>query len=197
MHIDPEQHQGPVTPLRVDRQEDIARRLRGLPQETPQPYDWAQFQRRAREYSQDAARGDEINRKFAALAAAIVLAVVGLATWARLSHPDMLSQVVTHHPSAHDSGARVATSEQRVARADAAEVWLARLPSDPVVVRVGTRAVVTGLEDEIAQLDDYLSAARVEGVQPAKLADVEQQRALLVDSLVRVRYAEALVSASR
>ena len=71
------------------------------------------------------------------------------------------------------------------------------LPSEPGVVRVGTRSAVTGLEDRIAQLDDFLSAARVEGVQPATLADVEEQRALLIKSLVQVRYAETLVSELR
>ena len=82
-------------------------------------------------------------------------------------------------------------------RTDAAERWLASLPREPGVVRVGTRAVVTGLEDRIAQLDDYLSAARAEGVQPAALVGAEEQRALLVKSLAQVRYAETLVAEAR
>jgi hypothetical protein len=56
---------------------------------------------------------------------------------------------------------------------------------------------VAGLEDRIAQLDDLLSAARVEGTQPAKLAALERQRARLFSSLVQVRYAETLASESR
>jgi hypothetical protein len=56
---------------------------------------------------------------------------------------------------------------------------------------------VAGLEDRIAQLDDLLSAARAEGAQPAALADMEQQRDLLVRSLWQVRYAEVLVADSR
>jgi hypothetical protein len=83
------------------------------------------------------------------------------------------------------------------ARVDDAERWLASLPNEPVIVRVGTRAAVAGLEDRIAQLDDVLSEARVEGTQPANLQALEEQRARLVNSLVQVRYAETLVSASR
>jgi hypothetical protein len=90
-----------------------------------------------------------------------------------------------------------ASPEELEKRADATERWLASLPSEPGVVRVGTQAAVAGLEDRIAQLDDLLSAARVEGAQPARLALLEQQRARLVNSLVQVRYAQTLVSASR
>jgi hypothetical protein len=64
-------------------------------------------------------------------------------------------------------------------------------------VRVGTRAAVAGLEDRIAQLDDLLSEARVEGTQPASLVALQQQRARLVRSLAQVRYAETLVYESR
>ena len=53
------------------------------------------------------------------------------------------------------------------------------------------------VRDRIAQLDDFLSAARVEGTPPAKLAAAEEQRARLVNSLVQGRYAETLVSRSR
>ncbi len=81
--------------------------------------------------------------------------------------------------------------------ANSAERWLAGLPDEPIVVRVGTRAAVAGLEDHIAQLDDVLSAARVEGAQPARLVALEEQRARLVKSLVQVRYAETLVAESR
>ena len=83
------------------------------------------------------------------------------------------------------------------ARVNATETWLASLPNEPPVVHVGTRAAVTGLEDRIAQLDDILSEARVEGTQPANLMALEQQRARLVNSLAQVRYAETLVSVSR
>ena len=74
----------------------------------------------------------------------------------------------------------------------AAEQWLANLPRDPVVVRVGTRAAVSGLEDRIAQLDDILTAARIKGAHPGRLHALQEERARLLKSLVQVRYAEEL-----
>lgn len=178
----------------------IQHHLRSLPRELDQPYDWTEFRRRARERSATSARRDANTRAYLAVAATLVLTVVGMAAWMRFTRSGRPPTVAGH--TLAETGRPlfegVADSAPDVdARANAAEHWLARLPSEPVVVRVGTRAAVTGLEDRIAQLDDYLSAARVARVQPAQLADVEEQRALLVRSLIEVSYAETLVAASR
>ena len=183
MHFDAEQRQGPVGQQRVEYQQNINRHLRSLPQEIRQPYDWIEFRRRARERVNSAAHRRTIHRAYAAVAAASVLIVVGLAAWMRGTEAPM-SYELEPAPVAE-------------ARVDDAERWLASLPNEPVVVHVGTRAAVAGLEDRIAQLDDVLSEARVEGAQPAKLVALEEQRARLVSSLVQVRYAETLVSVSR
>ena len=79
----------------------------------------------------------------------------------------------------------------------AMEHWLASLPSEPAVVHVGTRAAVTGLEDRIAQVDDLLSAARLDQAQPARLLALQQARTRLVGALVQVRYAETLADELR
>jgi hypothetical protein len=159
MHFDPQQWQGSVD---------------------QQPYDWLEFRRRARLRLDTAARRRANLRRYAAVAAAFVLVVVGLDAWIRGSE-----RLVLYAPPLTE------------ARVDEAERWLVSLPNDPIVVRVGTRAAVVGLEDRIAQLDDVLSEARVEGTQPAKLTELEEQRARLVNSLAQVRYAETLASASR
>ena len=92
-----------------------------------------------------------------------------------------------------------ARGEQLAVRAEdaSAERWLASLPTEPAVVRVGTRAAVATLEDHIAQVDDLLSAGRAERTAPARLLVLQQERALLVSSLVQVRYAETLADESR
>jgi hypothetical protein len=182
MQFDPSQRQGPVG-RQVEHQQNIVRHLRSLPQEIRQPYDWIEFRRRTRELNNAAARRRAAHRTYAALAASFVLIVVCLAVWMRGSQTPP-SYGIEPEPVVE-------------ARADEAERWLASLPSEPIVVHVGTRAAVAGLEDRIAQLDDVLSEARVEGTQPAKLQALEEQRARLVNSLVQVRYAETLVSASR
>jgi hypothetical protein len=188
MHIDPEQQQSPVGDC-----------LRNLPQELDQPYDWAEFRRRAQARTAVAVRRSATHRTWVAAAAALVLVVLALAAWTRLGRSDLTppaAHLETNPPVPESRGGPgYSASDDR--RTDAAERWLASLPREPGVVRVGTRAVVTGLEDRIAQLDDYLSAARVEGVQPAALAGAEEQRALLVKSLAQVRYAETLVAEVR
>ncbi len=199
MHIDPEQRQDSVERRRV-QQQNIGRCLRSLPQEIRQPYDWTEFRRRGRERMGISAQG---HRTYIAIAAALVLMVVGIAAWLRLTRPSTLDSIdAMESESARSAGvvddSNASDSLENVeARADIAERWLASLPSEPVVVHVGTRAAVAGLEDRIAQLDDALSMARVEGTQPAKLAVLEEQRTRLVNSLVEIRYAETLVSESR
>jgi hypothetical protein len=177
----------------VKQHQDIVRHLRSLPQEIRQPYDWTEFRRRAREHAR--VRSSR-HKRHLAIAAVLVLMVAAIAAWLRVTRPGM--------PGSFESSPLYATNtrakdslEAVAERADIAERWLAGLPSEPIVVDVGTRAAVAGLEDRIAQLDDVLSVARVEGTQPAKLAILEEQRARLVNSLVQVRYAEALVSGSR
>jgi hypothetical protein len=81
-------------------------------------------------------------------------------------------------------------------RTRAIESWLATLPREPIVVRVGTRAAVAGLEDRIAQVDDLLTSVRLDGTPPDRLAALQQERVRLVGSLAQVRYAEVVASES-
>ncbi len=74
MHVDPEQRQGFVERYPVEQHHNIVRHLRSLPPEIRQPYDWAEFRRRAREKAEVESHHSANNRRYAALAAAIVLA---------------------------------------------------------------------------------------------------------------------------
>ena len=56
-----------------------------------------------------------------------------------------------------------ASDRQEQARTRAIEGWLAGLPRDHAIVRVGTHAAVSSLQDQIAALDDLMSAERVSG----------------------------------
>lgn len=193
MHIDPEQRQ-----TLLEQQEAIAQRLRDLPHETLQPYDWGEFRRRAHRRAASSRPG--ISGRHAALAAAVLLVVAGIAVWTRVTRPNPAPRAVALSQGDRSWGrgeSANTTSGTADVRSAAAERWLASLPSEPPVVRVGTRAAVAGLEDRIAQLDDLLSEARVEGTQPASLVALQEQRARLVSSLAQVRYAETLVYESR
>jgi len=162
----------------LDPQRSLARRLRELPDEAAQPYDWGEFQRRSGTHTRPAP-GRAGGR---AVAAATVLALGVVAVWTRLGGWAPPPPEPAQPPGAHTS---------------AMEHWLASLPSEPAVVHVGTRAAVTGLEDRIAQVDDLLSAERLDPAQPARLLALQQARTRLVGALVQVRYAETLADESR
>jgi hypothetical protein len=93
-------------------------------------------------------------------------------------------------------GAAAGESTLTANRSRAIESWLATLPREPAVVRVGTRAAVAGLEDRIAQVDDLMTSVRIDGMRPDRLAALQQERLRLVGSLAQVRYAEVVASES-
>ena len=171
----------------------VARLLRELPDDAARPYDWREFQRRARATPAAAARVAGLK----ALAAAIVIALAVLATAIRFGatpRPQPPAAAVTA-----DKGTPAAGDASRVSEREdsAAQYWLERLPREPALVQVGTRAAVETLEDHIAQVDDLLTAGRAGSAPAERLQVLQQERAQLVNSLVRVRYAETLADASR
>jgi hypothetical protein len=109
------------------------------------------------------------------------------------------SEVTAGEASAGDGAPRaIGSGESTIAanRSRAIESWLATLPREPAVVRVGTRAAVAGLEDRIAQVDDLMTSVRIDGLRPDRLAALQQERLRLVGSLAQVRYAEVVASES-
>jgi hypothetical protein len=174
-----------------DPEGDVARALAALPADDARPYDWHEFQRRR-------ARAVPARRVIGAGAlAAAVLALAGVAVWVRVDQQRAanLMTAVTHADDAGGAPSWQATAAAGEPRA--AERWLASLPGEPAIVRVGTRADVLGLEDHIAQVDDLLSAAGAGRAQAVHLIALQRQRARLVSSLEQVRYAETLADESR
>jgi len=165
--------------------------LRELPDDVAEPYGFGEFQHRARQRSQSRRTGG----LGPLLALAAVAGVAAVALWMRFGAPTPRPQVaVVTGPISR--GAAPATGASAPSE-EAMERWLASLPREPALARVGNRAAVTGLEDRIAQLDDLLSAARAEQGQPAQVLALQQERTRLVGALVQVRYAETLANASR
>jgi hypothetical protein len=174
----------------LDQQRSLARRLREMPDEAAQPYDWREFQRRSGARTRPGPR----LAGGGALAAATVLALGVVAVWTRLGG---WSPTPPHHAARAAARPIPEAAQPLAAHTVAMEHWLASLPSEPAVVHVGTRAAVTGLEDRIAQVDDLLSAERLDQAQPARLLALQQARTRLVGALVQVRYAETLADESR
>ena len=170
----------------------ITRRLRAAADEAGEaPYDWSEFQRRR--HRSLLTRAIERNRP-AAVAAAVVAAVLVTAA-------PFLRSSSEHAPRPASADAAAAahgdeSDEQQQASTRAIEGWLAALPHDRAIVRVGTHAAVSSLQDQIAELDDLMSAERAAGAQPGRLDALESQRAQLVGSLAQLQYAEMLASAN-
>jgi hypothetical protein len=167
----------------------LARALRELPDEAARPYGFGEFQRRALQRAR--ARRSRVGGQLLAAIVVIVLGVVVLTV--RFGRPPL------PHPQVAEVRGQTTLPVPAApgARADLMERWLASLPREPSLTRVGNRAAVTGLEDRIAQVDDLLSAARAVQATPARLGALQQERARLVSALVQVRYAETLADASR
>jgi hypothetical protein len=172
--------------------EAIALRLRALQTDATAPYDWAEFKRRS-----DERRRPQWHR--AAIAALFVLVIVGAALWGRfaqvgVSAKNTQTAAIDNQTSfgtpSNDANERIYSS----ANTNATSQWLASLPNEPAVVRVGTRVAVVDLEDHIAWIDDLLSAAQVESAQPAHIRTLQRERAQLIHSLAQVRYAETLAA---
>jgi hypothetical protein len=163
-----------------DPEYELARALAALPADEARPYDWREFQRR-RAHAARRRRGTGAG----ALAAAAVCAVAAVAVLVRLDRHAQVRAVTA-------AAAAPADAEPR-----SAERWLASLPREPAVVRVGTRADVLGLEDRIAQVDDLLTAGDAGRGQAVAVLALQRERARLVSSLVQVRYAETLANESR
>jgi hypothetical protein len=90
--------------------------------------------------------------------------------------------------------AMVAAQLAAFRRSQESRQWLEQQPDEPAVVRVGARAAVAGLEDRIAWVDDALSDAQFGSANRGGMQALQRERAQLVSSLARVRYAQTLAS---
>lgn len=168
---------------------NIARRLRAAEDASEVPYDWAEFQRRR--HRSVLTRVIERNRPAAIAAAVLAALLVTAFPFIRSTHKHR-PVIAPPRPVALSNP----TDLQEQARTRALEGWLAALPQDHAIVRVGAHAAVSSLQDQIAALDELMTAERMEGTQPTRLDALERQRSQLVNSLAQVQYAEMLASAN-
>jgi len=81
-----------------------------------------------------------------------------------------------------------------VARSQQLKDLLQKLPDRPRIERVSTAAMIDTIEDRIQWLDFQLSDARDSGLNEEQTRRLWRERVELMDSLVKVRYAEGGVS---
>lgn len=172
---------------------EIAQKLRELPTHSAVPINFAEF--KECQILERVRSQRSLHRRQFAVAAAVSIVMIGAITfWRRVPSPGMSPQrsaapamPATYYP------VPVAWDEA-AARSAASERWLAAQPEEPVIVRVGTRAAVTNLEDRIAWVDDTLSSMRANGGEAERARALQYERDRLVNSLAQVRYAETLVA---
>jgi hypothetical protein len=159
------------------RDELIARELAGLPGFAPPPGTFLSAARRAAAPRVTAATGR--GWTLAAAAATVVLAV------AVLLRAGPSPEGPPPAPIAWAPPAELLAESARL------EAQLAALPRQDAQ-RVGTAYTISLLEDRLALVDDELSAAALEPGSADAAVGLWHERVALMDSLVRVRYAEAL-----
>jgi hypothetical protein len=172
----------------------VADRLRELPVELAPPLAWDEFRLHLQDLPAQPNRTTARQAwRYAALAAGVATLVAGLAIWSRMNPQanelELAGHVQAELPDLSLPDFRI------IKQAEASERWLASLPTEPVVMRVGTRGAVADLEDRIALMDDVLSEEALDAVSPTHIVALQHERARLVNSLAQVRYAETLAAA--
>ena len=71
------------------------------------------------------------------------------------------------------------------------ERLLNEIPYQPRLTNAGTATTISGLQDQIAMVDQQLMYSRVNGLQPVQAEALWQERVDLMNALLHVRYAQA------
>jgi hypothetical protein len=158
----------------------VLERLRELQEDEAAPYDYSEFSRRS---ARRRARHTQLPLRWAAAALAVVVA--GWVVQHRLG--PMLGEVASTAVAPQAMPAPVLSA------ASDAERWLNAQPRS-AIVWVPTQMAVTEVEDQIAAMDDELTAAQLSQPHAQQVAILQRDRAQLIESLAQVRYAQDLMS---
>jgi hypothetical protein len=123
------------------------------------------------------------------LVAALFAIVVGSIAFVGLQNPDIDSESFAHTQTS-PSMASKSDVEQLMAQSRKLEELLAYLPERPQLERVSTAATVDSIEQRIQWLDWQLAYESDAGLSARQAERLWSERVELMDSLVKVRYAE-------
>jgi hypothetical protein len=150
---------------------------------------WQAVQEKLRVREQARARRHRTERWAAAASFAVLACLVALQVVQRANEaPDSFANA----PPA-SAGAVQPADEVRDLRAQsqALDQLLAALPSRPAVERAGTSLPIESLEAQVQWLDHQLSVGPEAVASPADAEQLWRERVEVMNSLVRLRYAEA------
>jgi hypothetical protein len=170
----------------------LARALRGLP-DVDAPVDgWERLSARWAERREGTSRAAWTTLAVAASAVLVAVALMLRAGLDDVPPPDAASDLraVAAGPVEAAADTPYDTAEWR-RRSTELETLLARLP-EPRATRASTGLTAAALEDRIALIDEQLGEGARAGVTPGDADSLWRERVMLLDSLVRVRYAAAV-----
>ncbi|MEQ8204699.1 MAG: hypothetical protein RIA65_00875 [Woeseia sp.] len=122
----------------------------------------------------------------AGLAAAVLLAALRLPLWQPV---DTESGPFPTEPAYVENNTE-AVLDALMVRSQILEQNLRALPNKPSIMRVGTAATISELEDRIAAIDQVLSEPDASH-SPAQIETYWRERVRLMDSLLQLRFAQA------
>ena len=170
----------------LQRLQAARRRLLALRQMDAPAEAWTRIEQTMRD-----ARASRSVRRLTGIAAAAI-AVMGVIVFAIQS--ERAGRAALTAPLTAKSPASVVGQEhvaQLVARSQELEDLLQALPARPMIERVSTVATIDTIEQRIQWLDFQLSYAPEGSFDDAQSQRLWRERVELMDSLVKVRYAEA------
>jgi hypothetical protein len=131
------------------------------------------------------------NARVAAAAAgvSVIALLIGFARHPERDHAHLGTETLATIPAPVESAMPPAIATL-VVRSQDLESKLSRMPSRPMVERAGTTTVIDSLQRSIQWVDYKLSLANDAGLSEQQATQLWQDRIQLMDSLVKVRYAE-------
>jgi len=174
--------------MRANLDPELLQRLRTLPEADAPPYGYGEFSRlRARRRTRHA------QAPLRLMAAALAVMIGGWVVKQGLVPTSADVARDPPPPAALSQWQGSMAAEGTSALTVNAERWLSEQPR-AAIVRVPTQMAVTELEDQIASIDDQLTAERLSQPHAQQLTLLQRDRAQLVESLAQVRYAQILVA---
>lgn len=167
------------------------RKLRSLPMIDAPPVAWSGIQGRLQERPANARMRWSLIAGLMAAAVLVVVVSVGVID----SHQQLETAAAVVPappvPAAVVPLAPVPTVDQLVAQSRQLDGLLQDLPQRPSVERIATAATLDSIEERIQWLDVQLSFASTADLNETQAQRLWSERVDLMDSLVKVRYAEA------
>ncbi|WP_129646468.1 hypothetical protein [Peristeroidobacter agariperforans] len=177
----------PICAGELQRLSTLREEMRALPQFEPPDLAWERIQAAVPEPQSRRFRLGKIGLA-AAAAAVVTLTVITLVA----GHFDRSSGATTELATVEAPLPQIVPHvDELVAQSQQLEQLLQKLPERPRIERVSTAATIDTIEQRIQWLDFQLSNAPEADLSEAQSRQLWRERVELMDSLVKVRYAEA------